>query len=257
MKKLRKSASCGFLLAVISVFFALNVTGCREEEDSDIRSKRVEDTIEEQMSEDGSLKYKQEVQNFRLDGFSKTGESQWSVQGQFANIVDPDIILQSIKGMSISDELSVSLSADGGVYNKDTKSATLEGNVIIILSDGGRVTMDYAVWNASDEEILTDSPLKIEHEGITLDGIGGKVKPQIKWALIKKNIKLADKNGRVITCDGPMEVDYNDRKAILYNNVEIIDKEGKMYADKVIAFFDPDKKSIEKVEWLGNVKAVY
>ena len=90
-----------------------------------------------------------------------------------------------------------------------------------------------------------------------VEGLGALVMPQKKWAVINKNVKMSDKNGRVITCNGPLEVDYEERKAILKNNVKIIDTEGTMYADEMIAYFDSDKRQIEKIEWLGNVKAVY
>ena len=95
------------------------------------------------------------------------------------------------------------------------------------------------------------------HNGIVLEGEGASVLPKKKWAILEKNIRVTDLSDRIITCDGPLEVDYNNRKAIFNNNVEIIEKEGSMYANKVIAYFDPDKRIIEKIEWLGDVKCTY
>lgn len=243
--------------SAIPLIAMLVLAGCAKSDSGDKTSKKVENVSNEYVKSEESLEYKQEVQNFKLEGFSKTGENQWSVQGKFANIVDPDIFLETLKGTSISKDMSVEITAEKGVYNKDTKSAQLEGNVVIILADGGKVFMEHASWNASDEKITTDSYIKIEHSGVTLEGIGAEVKPQQEWAMINTDIKMWDKQGRIITCKGPLEVVYKEEKAILNNDVEIIDAEGKMYADKVIAYFDPEKREIERVEWLGNVRAVY
>lgn len=243
------------LIAAVFAFFA--IFGCRESLGVD-ESKTVEESIKEKVNYDPSLDYKQEVQNFKLEGFSKTGENQWSVKGQFANILDPDVVLKSIEGKSLSKDTSVTLTAERGIYNKNTRSAELKGNVVAVMSDGGKVYMDYALWNADDEQITTESPIRIEHSGIVLEGLGGMVKPQKEWAIIYKHIRMCDEKERVITCDGPLEVDYKAKQAILNNNVVIIDpQQGKISSDKVIAYFNTETKEIDRVEWLGNVKAVY
>jgi len=247
-----KCAGIVFVFAVI-----VCIAGCGNNDPGAKASKTIEEVVKEKAVDSDDVEVKQEVRNFRLEGFSKTGQNRWAVHGEFANIVDPDIILKSIHGKSFSKDLCVTLSADKGVYNKGTRSAELTGNVVIMLSDGGRALMDYAKWNAGEEVIETDSAIRIEHSGIILEGIGAIVKPQLEWALVKTQITMSDTNGRVITCDGPLEVAYKEKKAILNNNVEITDKDGKIYADKVVAYFDPEKKSIERIEWLGNVKAVY
>jgi LPS export ABC transporter protein LptC len=243
---------------ILPVFFLLLLAGCGINFNSDKSAKKVEKVIKNQMDDESSLKYKQEVQSFKLEGFSKTGENKWSVQGQFANIVDPDVVLKSVYGTSTSKDNQVTLTADRGIYNKNTRSADLKGHVVAVMSDGGKAFMDEAVWNATNEEITTPSQVRIEHSGVVLVGVGGLVKPQKEWARVDKNIRMVDTKDRVITCDGPLEVDYKNKQAVFNNNVVIIDPEqGKMSSDKVIAYFDTEKKQISRVEWIGNVKAVY
>ncbi|MFH1790602.1 MAG: LPS export ABC transporter periplasmic protein LptC [Candidatus Omnitrophota bacterium] len=244
----------------IIVAAAVLMPGCGKKEDSGRGASIIEDVIRPHIdnADNGdSPGYKQEVQSFRLEGFSRNGQNQWSVQGKFANIVDPDIFLKSLKGASVSETMSVRISADGGVYNKDTRSATLNGNVVVTMADGGRALMEHANWDATNEIITTDSAIRIEHSGVILEGIGAEVKPQDEWAIVKTDVRMWDEKGRTITCDGPLEVVYREKKAILNNNVEIDDPQGKMYADKVIAHFNPETREIERVEWMGNVKAVY
>lgn len=244
------------MLLIMSV--CLTASGCGKKETVGTKvSQKVDRVVKDQVPNSDSLEFKQEVQNFKLEGFSKSGDNAWSVQGKFANIVEPDINLKSIVGHSLSKNVSATITAERGTYNKDTRCAELKGNVVVLLNDGGKAYMDHAQWNANDEEITTDSPVRIEHSGVTLLGVGALVRPQKEWALVYTNIKLTDTKGRVITCDGPLEVDYKAKQAILNKNVVIVDSQGTMSSDKVIAYFNPEKKEIDRVEWIGNVKAVY
>ena len=115
----------------------------------------------------------------------------------------------------------------------------------------------FLITGCEQQEIKTDSRIKIIHSGVTLKGTGARVLPRQKWAILQKKIRANDTENRIITCDGPLEVDYKERKAIFNNNVEIKEKEGMINANKVVAYIDPEKKTIEKIEWLGDVKCTY
>jgi len=197
------------------------------------------------------------VYHFRLEGLTKEGKDQWYLEGKFAKVVGSDVIIRDIKGEGSKGDIEAVLIADGGVYNKETGVTELKGNVLIATSDNGRISMDYARWDTSKEEITTDSDVKIEHSGITLDGTGAIVKPNQEWAELTKNIKAIDSTKRIITCEGPLQVNYKKRVAIFNNNVVIVDPEGKICAEKLIAYFNPDTREIERLEWIGDVKAVY
>ena len=244
---------------IIVMICGISLLGCGKDAPGTKSAKKLERHLMEKASgaEDEELSYRQEVRNFKLEGFSKAGTSKWSVHGEFANIVEPDIFFKRLDGESLSDEMTIAITADSGIYNKNSRSAELKGNVVVTLSDGGKVYMDHARWNAGNEEIITDSPIKIEHSGIVLEGRGAIVKPQSEWAVIEHNIRMVDKSGRIINCEGPLEVDYKHNKAILKKNVEIIDEDGTIQADQVTAYFNVDTRQIERIEWLGNVKAVY
>jgi lipopolysaccharide export system protein LptA len=69
-------------------------------------------------------------------------------------------------------------------------------------------------------------------------------------------VQLSDKEGRAvkITCDGPLEIEYNEGVAVFNNNVTVDNKDGKLYADKTTVFFDNKEKKIVKIVSEGNVK---
>jgi len=58
----------------------------------------------------------------------------------------------------------------------------------------------------------------------------------------------------VITCSGPLNVDYNNNIAILNYDVFVEDKYGNIRADKIKLIFNKDKKKIERIEAFGNVE---
>ena len=236
---------------VIILLVVFYITGC-----SGDKTKVRIDQLKVEEKTDVS-EYDQHVKHFKLEGFSEDGKNKWSVEGDFANIVEPEILLDQIRGNSISDEFTVLIEADDGIYNMNTKTAVLNGNVQITLAEEGKVFMETATWNPNTEQLSSTSLIEIVHNGVIIRGIGGIVKVQDEWARLDKDIKLTDEEGRIITCDGPLEVIYKENKAILNNNVIITDAQGKMKSDKVVAYFDKDKREIENIEWLGNVEAVY
>lgn len=262
--KPQKLTAEGHLQAVCSMLllgmlcFVFFLGGCGKKSVAEKSAEKIENIVKSDIKEDkNELDIKHKMHNFKLEGFTKTGENQWSIEGEFAKLVEPDILLSSVKGRSFNNDVSVMLTADKGVYNRVTNSTELDGNVVIVSSDGGRICMDFARWDAANEEVKTDSHVRIDYSGVMVDGEGALVKPKKKWAMLEKGITAKDSSGRVITCDGPLEVDYENRKAIFNNNVEIIDQEGKMYANQVIAYFDPENRKIDRIEWIGDVKAIY
>ena len=53
---------------------------------------------------------------------------------------------------------------------------------------------------------------------------------------------------------GPLEIDYNQAKAIFNKDVVVVSKEGRIEADKGIVYFDKDRQTIIKIICEGNVK---
>ncbi len=253
-------ASPSHILATILIIgFVFLVSGCGKKSVGEKSGEKIEKTLKAEVGDRAKqdLDIKHKVHNFKLEGFTKSGENQWCIGGDFAKIIDKDIILSNIKGENFGKDISVILTADKGIYNRGTGLTELSGNVIVTTSDGAKVSMDFARWDANKEEIETDSHVIIEHGGIILEGRGALVRPKQKWAMLQKEIKVRDASNRVITCDGPLEVDYEKSEAVFNNNVQIIDTEGRMSANKLIAYFDPDTRTIERIEWIGDVECTY
>ena len=57
----------------------------------------------------------------------------------------------------------------------------------------------------------------------------------------------------MITCDGPLDIDYENNVAHFYNNVEAIDKRGKISSDQMDVYYSRDKKRVAKIVAKGDV----
>lgn len=58
----------------------------------------------------------------------------------------------------------------------------------------------------------------------------------------------------VVTCDGNLFLDYQRQRAHFFNNVLVRNPRGKIRADRLIVFFSPDGRSVERTEGEGNVR---
>ena len=127
--------------------------------------------------------------------------------------------------------------------------------------------------------ISTSWPVKIERSDIVATGLGATAMPQMKKVMLNKNVKVLllhdvmggdsleikeEKQGKeeqekfkaTITCDGPLEIDYENNIAVFENNVKVNDERGQIYADRMDACMDPISKNILKVIAEGTVKVV-
>ena len=62
-----------------------------------------------------------------------------------------------------------------------------------------------------------------------------------------------DDDWTVITCDGNLFMDYRDQRVTFFNNVLVKNPRGSLRADRLIIFFSPDGKKVERAEGVGNI----
>lgn len=61
-------------------------------------------------------------------------------------------------------------------------------------------------------------------------------------------------NWTVVNCDGNLFMDYDRQQVIFFNNVRVENPRGRIRSDRLIVFFSPDGKTVEKLEGEGNVR---
>ncbi|NQT06973.1 MAG: LPS export ABC transporter periplasmic protein LptC [Candidatus Omnitrophica bacterium] len=218
----------------------------------------------------------QKILSFDLSNYAEDGSKKWQLKGDSADVLSEIVNLNNIV-METYDDPKVDLTAIRGAYDKDNKEIKLYDDVVVITSDGIRLTTDYLKWDGNTDTVSTDQHVKIVRNDVVATGIGALALPQMKKVILNKDVivKLAknvmqgmdmsmddskkEDDGppqATITCDGRLEINYEENTAVFNDNVLVEDKKGKIYSDKMDAFLDPVTKDILKVIAEGDVKVV-
>lgn len=221
----------------------------------------------------------QKILSFELANYADNGIKKWSLKGDSADILAEIVNLSNIH-MVTYDEPKINLTALLGSYDKKNREVSLYKEVEVLTSDGVMLTTDYLKWDGKTDTITTDEPVRMIKSDIVADGVGALAMPQMKKIILDKDIVVelttkvindmepnfgkerssvsdTKKAAKVmITCNGPLVIDYEKNVAVFEDNVIVDDNRGKIYSDRMEAFMDPVTKNIFKVVAEGRVRVV-
>jgi LPS export ABC transporter protein LptC len=223
----------------------------------------------------------QQINDFSLAGYGDKGKKTWDIAGKTADIFADNVKLKEITGNMYGDE-NIKLTADKGDFNKAEGKMHLEQDVVITTDSGARLTTDSLDWDRKNDLVATPDKVNITRENMIAEAIGATGKPGLNKVSLEKEVKVeilpasqkdkppateADKI--VVTCDGPLSIDYEKNFATFNNNVKVERQDSQIYSDKMDIYFNRnagnnDKESkpgminskIEKIIARGNVKIV-
>jgi LPS export ABC transporter protein LptC len=232
---------------ILTLFIAILVfSGCGQEESVEL-SPRAPSSEEETAD--------QKVLQFDLTAYTEQGAKRWEIKGRSANVIDHIVKLQDISAITYGRKNTLELTADEGTYDKMTNKIYFVKNVVINSSDGARVSAETMDWDSKTNVILADGRVKIEREEITLWGRGVTGEPELKKARFREDVRIEMYNGTtIITCEGPLDIDYEKNMATFNEDVKIKDAKGEVTSKKLFAYLNPDSKAITKAIAKGEVK---
>lgn len=213
------------------------------------------------ISDEASIE--QDLTQFSLEGYTNDGHKKWVLEGAEARLGSEKVDLANVKIVSYAkeDEIEISLVAEKGYFDKETRNVTLEKSVTVLSNEGFEMTTDVLNWDGDSELVWTDSPIRICKENIILSGVGAKGYPSFKEFTLNKEIRVVispeeykEDVRTVISCDGPMTIDYEKDKVLFENGVIVDRTDGEIAADKLEVFLTPDRGNIIKTIATGNVK---
>jgi len=193
------------------------------------------------------------IETFNLEEYSESGDKVWEIKASSAQIYDDTVKLVDVEGAVYTEESSVTIKAKEGQYDKQNNDIYLANEVVATTSDGTRMITDKLKWQASKNEVYTDSKVLVENDKIQIFGEGAWTKPDFKKLKFENEVVTSIKPNTTIACDGQLEVDYESNFAVFNDNVVIEDKKGTMWADKVTIYFSKEKE-IERILARGNVR---
>jgi LPS export ABC transporter protein LptC len=220
----------------------------------------------------------QQINDFSLSGYGEKGKKTWELSGKSADIFTDVVKLDSVVGNLYGKEEDIKLTADKGDFDKTEGMVHLEKNVVITTTSGAKLTTDSLDWDRKKQTVSTKDLVNIERANMVTVASGAHGEPNLNKVNLEKDVKLEispgitgkeseNKNKIVITCDGPLEIDYGKNIATFKNNVKVNREDSQIYSDTMDIYFisegDTVKSNqspqdmgsrIDKIVARGNVK---
>jgi len=223
----------------------------------------------------------QQINDFSLSGYGEKAQKTWDLSAKTADIFDNNVKLKEIVGNLYEEKEDIKLTADKGDFDKQEGRVHLEQNVIVATSSGAKLTTDSLDWDRKNQIVSTKDTVNIERGNMITVAQGATGEPNLNKITLDKDVTVninpqtqqqeaSDKNKIIITCDGPLEIDYEKKIATFKNNVKVDSKDSWIYSDTMDVYFimsDKDNKEtegspnvmgnkIDKIVARGNVKII-
>ncbi len=182
----------------------------------------------------------QTVAEFNLSGFSQEVGKSWEISARSADIFHDEIILEDFTGTLYGQE-KIIVTAEKGNFNKTQNKVHLEDNVVVATESGARLTTDYLDWDRDASRVETAAPVDIKKDDIVVSGVGIRGNAELSRVDLEKDVRVQidnQKNNIVITCAGPLSINYADNVAVFKKDVSVNDGQTQMHADLMEVFFD-------------------
>ncbi len=226
----------------------------------------------------------QQINDFSLAGYGDRGKKTWDIAGKTADIFADKIKLKQITGNMYGDE-NIKLTADKGDFNKAEGKIHLEQDVVITTDSGAKLTTNSLDWDRKNDVVATPDKVNIVRDNMVAEAVGATGKPALSKVSLEKEVTVqilpANEKGKppvteadkiVITCDGPLSIDYEKNFATFNNNVKVDRQDSQIYSDRMDIYFNRNSENknsgdeenkpgmmsskIEKIVAHGNVKII-
>lgn len=194
--------------------------------------------------------------NFCLDGITKDEKRRWSIQGDAVDTSSNSSIIDMTRiiAKAYDQQGSVTLTADKGRFDQDKNIVHAQSNVVVTNSEGVHLNTNSLDWDADTQQISTNDFVTVQKDNWQVSGLGAFALPDLKKIIFKEENTVMVQPDTVITCSGPLNIDYEKNSAIFRDDVIINHKKDRIFSDRMDVFFDPKTKKIVKVVALGNVR---
>ncbi len=221
----------------------------------------------------------QSISEFNITGFAEEGKKNWEISGKSADVFEQKVELKEVVGKLYGEQEDIMLTAQKGDFDKTKGNIHLEENVVITTTEGAKLTTQTLDWDRDQQRVSTKDVVNIQRDNMIAEALGAFGQPDLKKLNLEKDVlvqintsqvesqEIGEEDRVTITCDGPLEVDYEKNIAIFYNNVKVDQKDTQIYSDRMDVYFVMRDDSldtqgtaqmagnqIEKIVAQGNVK---
>ncbi len=200
------------------------------------------------------------VYSFSFSKYATSGKKELEIEGDTANILARTVALTNVIAKAYADEAPVTITADRGVFDKSTSTVYLQKNVVATTQEGARLMTDALNIHPTERSLDTKEKVSVKKDNIDVDGLGAKGDSQLKKVVFRKSVTVVIQSDdpksavpTVITCEGPLDINYDKNIAHFHKNVVATDHRGKLTADNMDVFYDKVTKKVDHIVALGNV----
>jgi len=192
----------------------------------------------------------QQISEFSLASFGEKGKKAWDLSGKSADIFNEVVKLKDVVGNLYGDKEDIKLTADKGDFDKVDGKVHLEENVVITTSSGTKLTTDSLDWDRKNHRVTTKDVVNIERGNMVTTASGALGEPNLKKVNLEKDVTVninpetnekskesTVKKKIVITCDGPLQIDYDKNIATFNNNVRVDTQDAIIDSDIMDVYF--------------------
>ncbi|MBI3321000.1 MAG: LPS export ABC transporter periplasmic protein LptC [Candidatus Omnitrophica bacterium] len=207
----------------------------------------------------------QQMSQFTLTGYAESGAKQWDLNGEGAVVEEGVVTIHHPSAVGYDPTRTAFLTASVAQVRQADRHVRLEHDVTIHTSDGIWFSAPILHWVPDQDQMATDTPVRIETNHMLLRGRGASGFTQLKQATLFEDIELVlnpsdrDTPGGgpkhvTITCDGPLAFDYEHDIATFKQNVHVHDPNGELYSDTLVAYLERATHTIRYAEASGRVR---
>ncbi len=200
------------------------------------------------------------VHVFTFSKFNSTGGKEIEIEGDSANLLDEVVLLSNVMAKAYAEEVAVTITSDKGKYHKSVNKVDLEKNVVATTDNGTRMLTEELTIHPSDRTMETEVQTEVKKDNINIEGLGASGDTNMKKVRFKKNVTVviqdtqdSAKKPTVVTCDGPLIIDYEKNIAHFKNNVVAKDDRGILKSDLMDVYYNRVSRKVSKIVALQNV----
>lgn len=200
------------------------------------------------------------VRVFTFSKYNSTGGKEIEIEGDTANLLDEVVLLSNVMAKAYAEEVAVTITSDKGKYRKNENQVDLEKNVVATTDNGTRLLTEQLIIHPSERTMETQLQAQVKKDNIDIDGLGAAGDTNLKKVQFKKNVTVViqdaqdpSKKPTVVTCDGPLVIDYEKNIAHFKKNVVAKDDRGTLKADVMDVYYNRVSRKVSKIIALHNV----
>jgi LPS export ABC transporter protein LptC len=203
----------------------------------------------------------QKIEDFYLSNYEQDGKQDWEIVGREARVYDKHVDIDKMDAKYFSEKETLSIKSDKAKLIKGNSNVFLRDDVHVEGKDGIQLDTSSLNWIRKKNEINTEDWVEAKNQDMKIKAKGMQADTEFKKVDFEEsvNVQLPNQGGKspiTVNCKGPLEIEYNDGRAVFYNEVVVEDNQGKLFCDKATLFFDPEGKKIDKIVAEGHVKII-